>query len=302
MFIVKDKLPRHLSGCGLIIALVLSTAVADSANPTPGMPANSSIEVEHQDGLLSLRATNAPLVEVIDAIGQQAGFQTRVFGEIEHRLTRSFDARPLEQVLKQLLSGYSSTLHYDTAQSPRLTRVYLYGSASADTGNAYLPSAAPENVLVSGALDNETAAGVDSIQSLAVAGDPEAAAELNTLLREDPDPAVRGEVAGILADFGDAGSVSALAAGASDDNPQVRFRAIRGLAAINSDQSTQILAETMLNHNDTRTRLLAVWGLGKQGGPLAQSYLEAALNVGDAVIRQAVIRALNQDGIPVPEN
>ena len=76
-----------------------------------------------------------------------------------------------------------------------------------------------------------------------------------------------------------------------DDNQMVRIRSIRALALIPNDQSTQMLAELLFNHPDTRTRLLAAWALGQQGSPLAQNYLETARKDGDELVRKAVERA-----------
>ena len=306
-FVVNEKLPAHLLFGGLIIALMISTVVAatedssDSVTPNSINP-GSTIQVEYQDGLLTLRTMNAPLVKIIEAIGKETGYQTLVFGEVESKLTRSFEAAPLEQVLRQLLEGVSNAMRFDDSQTPRLTQVLLYGSGTSDTAYEFLPSAGPANALISQALDSEKASDIEAIRARAFAGDPEAAIELASLLREDPDPAVRGEVAAILGEIGDAVAVTALETGVRDKDRQVRFRSIRSLATISSGQSTQVLAETMLNHTDRRTRLLAVWGLGKQSGPLAISYLEAALSDDDELIRQSVNRALKESGAEIPVN
>ena len=301
-FVVNKKLRTQLLGGGLIIALMISTVVSATANSPDSVTPGSTIQVEYQDDLLTLRTMNAPLVKIIEAIGKKAGYQTLVFGEVDGKLTRSFEAAPLEQVLKQLLEGFSNAMRFDDSQTPRLTQVLLYASATSDTANEFLPSAGPANTLSSQALDSERAKDIEAIRVRALAGDPDAAIELASLLREDTDPAVRAEVAVILGQIADAVAVTALETGVRDNDRQVRFRSIRSLTTIRSDQSTLVLAETMLNHTDRRTRLLAVWGLGKQSGPLAISYLKAALYDDDELIRQAVNRALNQNGAEIPEN
>jgi len=44
---------------------------------------------------------------------------------------------------------------------------------------------------------------------------------------------------------------------------------------------------------DSRTRLLAVWALGRQATPLARLYLESAHDKADPQLQSAITRALD---------
>ena len=197
---------------------------------------------------------------------------------------------PWGVAVRQLLKGVSNTMRFADGAASRLTQVTLYGRVHEA---AERESAEPElQVVESRSLDAERSDELDGLGERAAAGDGEAVMHLAELLRNDTDPAVRGRVVALLGDIGDGAAVAALQGAAQDDDQQVRIRSIRGLAAIRNDQSTQILADLLFNHTDSRTRLLAAWALGQQATGLARSYLESARGEADPTLQQAIERAL----------
>ena len=280
---------------GTTIFCMIHGAAVGAASEKESVPEDrSEIVVELRDGLLTLRAVNAPLAEVIGEIGAKAGFKTTIYGDIEFRIDRSFDAAPLERVLRGLLSGVSNIMWFEETTERKVTEILLFGTAGSDIVSAVSDSEPATATVVSRSLDGERAGQISRSAERGRGGDAEAVAEVANLLRSDPDPAVRGAAAAALGDIGSADAAVILQSGVRDDNRMVRIRSVRALAIIRNDQSTQILADILFNHPDTRTRLLAAWALGQQGSPLAHSYLENAQNDGNELVRKAVDRARSE--------
>ncbi len=279
---------RKLGSGLLAVACVTSAAVTMGTGASAAQHSRATFEFELHDGLLTLRAEGAPLVDVIRAIGEQAGFETLVYGDLDDELTRTLSGVALETALRQLLSDVSNVIRFERVPTRRPTEVSLY----ADEERARRGAAAERSRLpiTSRTLDQERAAGIAETRVRAGAGDAQATAELGQLLSDDADPAIRGEAATALGEIGDDTAVDALQVGAQDEEQQVRIRSIRALAGIVNDPSTQVLADVLLNHPDTRTRLLAVWALDQHGTPLARSYLEAAQADADDQVREAALR------------
>lgn len=280
---------------GAAISCMIPGATAGAASEKESVPEDrAEIVVELRDGLLTLRAVNAPLAEVIGEIGAKAGFKTTIYGDFDSRLDRTFDAAPLERVLRELLAGVSNMMWFEETPERQVTEVLLFGNVGSGPVSVEPGPEPVTTTVVSRSLDGERADQITRSAERARDGDTEAIAEIANLLRSDPDPAVRGAVAAALGDIGSADAAVILQSGVRDDNRMVRIRSIRALALISNDQSTQILADVLFNHPDTRTRLLAVWALGRQGSPLAQSYLETAQKDGDELVRKAVGRARSE--------
>ena len=271
--------------------IFLADMTAVSGSETVPGPPGPGIQVEFHEGLLTLRASQAPFVDVIRAIGAEAGFETRVYGDLDVKLDRRLDAVPLERALEDLLKGVSNAMRFNGTPDRQLTEIFLYGDTGTATARKEPLTETLENTIVTQTLDSERANDIDRSVERARAGDHEAIVELAGLLRENTDPAVRGAAAVALGKIGDVTAIDILQNGVRDNSRMVRIRAIRALAIIRNDQSTQVLADVLFNHSDIRTRLLAAWALGQQGTPLAKSYLETAQDDGNELVRNAVTRA-----------
>jgi hypothetical protein len=282
--------------CIALLTMVLSGAFAES----PPTGTDAAVEVALNDGLLTLRASEAPLVDVIREIGNAVGFETLVYGELRHQITRSMTDVPLEDALAELLQDVSNVMTFDP--SAALAQVRLYGTSAAAGASPAAETDTPEPAVITRKLDPETAARLAAIRDEAAQGVLEAQEELTRLLREDADPAVRSRAAAALGEIGDPAVVSALQIGAGDSEQIVRLRAIRALAAVKDDQSTQVLADVLFSHPDTRTRLLAVWALRQHDSPLARSYLEASGTDGNQLVRQAVARPRREETAKGPSD
>ncbi|NCF37260.1 MAG: hypothetical protein GWP56_12895 [Gammaproteobacteria bacterium] len=275
----------------VITWMVYSAALAAASEKQSVAGDPVEVVVEFDDGLLTLRAVNAPLDEVIAEIGAKAGFTTTVYGNFESRLDRSFDSAPLERALRDLLVGVSNIIWFDETPERKIMEIFLFGNTGSGSVSVKPDSPPAPATVIDRRLDRAQAEEITRSAERAGSGDAGAIAELANMLRTDPDAAVRGAAAVALGEIGSAEAAVILQSGVRDDNQMVRIRSIRALALISNDQSTQILADLLFNHPDTRTRLLAAWALGRQGSALAQTYLETARQDRDELVRKAVERA-----------
>lgn len=95
---------RPAVGClftaGLLFGGVVSAAAAQ-AEHAHGEP--SKIEVD--EGLLSVEVSDAPVTEVLEAIGEQAEFELKVRGELGETARQAFEGVPLEDGIRRLVGG-----------------------------------------------------------------------------------------------------------------------------------------------------------------------------------------------------
>jgi len=93
----------------------------------------TSVEVEFDQGLLSVNARDAPLAHILHAIGKAAGFETDIQGNLDTAYTISFAGAPLPQARRQLTGDLSTVIAYHTADSEghrRIAKVGVYLSSS----------------------------------------------------------------------------------------------------------------------------------------------------------------------------
>lgn len=72
----------------------------------------SSIEVEFEEGRLTLSVRDTPLAEVLQAIGEKAGIAIEIHGDLAAPITESLTNVPLEEGIRQLLRDRSFAIKY----------------------------------------------------------------------------------------------------------------------------------------------------------------------------------------------
>lgn len=280
----------------IVVATFLTTSPvgADPADTTGELPSDA-IEVQLRNGLLTLDARGAPLGEVIRAIGEESGFKTAIEGVVDTPVERSLVAIPLETGLRYLLDDVPHVMFYplpkDGESSRQLREIRLYGR---EPETAQLPPFASESDAVMPPISAEPGARMRAIRESARSTDQGAISSLGRVLHEDDDPGMRGLAARELGEIGGDSALPALQSALEDTEESVRIRAIRALAQIDSDRATRLLGEMLLEGPERRSRMMAAWALGNRGGPVAESYLEEALEDSDELIRQGVEHALSQ--------
>ncbi len=288
-------------------AMAPHAAAAQTAGAPPPGQGPGSVGMEIHDGLMTLKAHDAPLGQIIRAIGQRLGVKVTIAGDLDTRITRSFTAAPVDEVVRRLTRDAITAIFYHppdegTDGSRKIAEIRVYAVQQ----NRRRPAAREPGTRETGkGLDSALLAELESddrgkriraVQKLGYSGESAAIGVLERVLKEEGDPALRGQAASALGRIGNERAIPALERALDDDHQAVRVQAVRALARIGGERSAEILGDVLLNSTDRRSRLTAAWSLGRLDSPKARSYLEAAANVSDEALRKAVNRSLGRWG------
>ncbi len=271
----------------------------------------AAIEVSIQAGMLTLRASNAPLAEVLNAIGEHAGMEIVLKGDLSNPITQSFSGMALDQGLQRLLDGANFVMIYGSVHdegSPRpLVELRVYGGVAgeiATTGEsaeelAEGAAAARRAVMLGIAPQAEGDMGlhedivglerddrIHAMRWLADLGDTAAVTTLGRFLALDKVSSVRSEAAMALSNIGGEAAVKALELGLGDDNPDVRFQVVDALSGIDGRRTALLLGQVLFSEPDVEIRMTAVLRLGEEHSEAARSFLEAAAEDPDDWVRE----------------
>lgn len=302
------------ASCRIAISAVIFLGVVASHSVAPQTPGASplsgnagTVEIEFRDGLLTLEAHNAPLGQIIRAVGEKLEVKVIVTGNLDTRVTRSFTAVPVDEVVRRLTRDAITAIFYhprdeDAGGSRKITEIRVYAVEQYPPRRAAQKARTKET---GKGLDPELLAALESedrrkriraVQKLGYSGESGAIGVLERVLKEEGDPALRGEAAAALGRIGSDRAVPALERALDDGHQAVRVQAVRALARIGGERSAELLGDVLLNTTDRRARLTAAWSLGRLDSPKARSYLEAAANVSDEALRKAINRSLGRWG------
>ncbi len=101
-------------------------------------PPHPTINVSVHEGLLTLRAMDAPLADVLASIGEAAGFRVVFKGAMDTPVSWTLTDVPLEKALRRLLGRGSYVMTYDARQTEgemgHLAEVRLMRNNMMETG------------------------------------------------------------------------------------------------------------------------------------------------------------------------
>ena len=278
-----------------LIPTLLSAAVVALATgpPAAAEPANADIssggfELEVEAGLLTIEAHDAPLTEIVRAIGEQAGFETTTTEDVATPVSVSIAGLTIVDALERLLQGFDWVVVYERPQQGTVDRVIAKLSVFESTGKAVesagepsaavdRPAGAAESAMPDDAqhIDNRARAR-DLLRLVNSGATPEVLAILSQALQADDDAWVRGRAATALGSLQDERAVSDLAWALGDENASVRVEAVQALGQIGGDRAIWALGVVLVNGTTSMERIQAAWALGKQDSELARYLLDAA--------------------------
>ena len=295
--------------------LVYGQTVSRQADGGETTGESALIEVSIDSGLLTLRASEAPLADVLREIAAQAGIEVALNGEFEHPVTQSFSGVAVEQGLKRLIGDVAFIMIYGPDHSgggpPPLVglRVYELVAVEAtviDKRNDELATDMSRSAVIArrsvmlglgpapeydeglhkdiASLDRDQR--LYAMQWLADEGDQAAVWALGRFLALDEDPLVRGEAALALKDIGGAEAADALELGLGDIDPDVRFQVVDALSGMGGFEATLKLGQVIFGDSDPEVRITALAGLGSEKSEAAQAFLEAAVEDSDERVRE----------------
>jgi hypothetical protein len=282
-------------------ALLAGVAVGTEPGPAHAQTdAGSRIQVEVRSGLVTMDVSNASMVDVIRAIGEEAGFTTVVRGSLDFRITRSLVEVPVEDAMRRLAREITLVMIHapggSAGQARAIKEVWLYPSTLGEPAPLRVARAPalvdPE--LLAGLFEDDPQARMRALREIRRAGDASVVAAIARVMSEDVDPSVRGRAADALGHIGGEQAIRSLPAALDDSNQSVRVQSVRALGRIGGVHAAEILGDVLLNNTDQRMRGMAAVLLGGLETELARSYLEAAVGDSDEAMRTTIYQSLRR--------
>lgn len=257
------------------------------------------IEINIQDNLISADLIEAPLEDILLAIGKQAGFKPHLSGDLSERLTLTFTDIPLEKGLKRLVGKHSLSLLYNQPQSStpetqngdkEIAEIWVISRTGSSSGMRTVPeqvSIAPEN-------PDEIPAGQEP--SLSPPTTEQDMVQPDALPAEEKDDSAELQQAmDDLLERGDTAAVTAAAAFLNHENGEFRRMTIEGLSTVQTGDSTRALGRVLSDEPDAELRMIALRALAeREGDPDAETIMGRALNDPDQEIQALANQLLNQ--------
>ena len=298
----KQGFPRTLGLAGLLLIWSITSVNHPGQNAWAAQDAPPATdEVAVREGLLSVNLRDAPMADVLLAIGTQAGFEVIIRGDLSAPVTRSFTDLPLDKGIRRVVGDGSLIMIYAPSRGRgevrALVKVIALGAGdNAAAGTAPLARKMPgkktrvsqDTVTVNLSDDREDR--LRAVQRLAIVPDAAATKDLTVLLSRDEDPLIRQIAAIALGNVGGADAGAALTAALEDEDSLVRERAIQALAKW-GPEAVGSLIKTLMDDPDAAVRRQAALGLGRMSGVGALDALQAAQADPDYAVRQAVFFA-----------
>ena len=162
--------------------LALAAALCLAATAGQASEAAKDLSIHLRDGRLSLKADDAPLREVLEAVGRAGDFTVEVRGHVSGSVSPSIRAQPLQAAIARLLAPSPHSFFLRFAKSDggpaRLARLVVIGADPAPASAVAAPAATTEAVAEVRDVEREEA--VTLLEAMLQQSDPalqEAAAE-----------------------------------------------------------------------------------------------------------------------------
>lgn len=245
------------AGVALVIA---GTVAAPSSVVLEAQQASRGVKVVVVASRISLTAHDAPLADVLTAIGREAGITVVLKGDVASPVTETVVNAPLDEVVRRLTRGHSVVLVYDSApdrpDAVVLTEVRVRGVASdrvtvasQNRRETTAPSYSRHQLLLrsvrhelsesrrpelTAALRGAAPGNATKIvETLLERGAP-VVKILRTTAMTDPDREVRRGAIRVLASLESHDAVEAVRATTGDADPMVRSEAITALRRLDA--------------------------------------------------------------------
>jgi hypothetical protein len=275
---------------------------------SPGDPQcapQSLLTVEWKAGKLSLDAKGAPLLEIVNAIAQQAGLAVEGLDKLQGCVSASFAGVTLSQALENLLvrANYAILERGCDREQDCQIELIIFGQASsqdvAQTGTQPQYRVARQNgtpaqyvsSLQVTSFHTEVEKKLAALQTAAAQDNKEALREA----LEDPDVNVQSTAFEDLAALDPQGAVEALLRATKSDRPELRIQALQLLDHAEPAEDETILSAlaNALQDEDASVKRYAIQALASRGEP-AMGYLKRALDDSDPSIRLMVVQSVAQ--------
>ena len=278
----------------LVGVLALGLSYGQDAQAEETTPSSISVHIER--GLLSVDARNAPLGEVLEAIAKQANFQLDTKGDLDIPVTWSFANVPVNKGVHRLLHKVSSVMIYAQSKNggpAALAKVTTFrrkvdlAANSVQVARTIPPPQTQKATKVEEPqheptvrLDDNREDRLRAVRRLSRKPDAASIKDLALLVSKDEDPVRVPE------------AKTALTKSLSDEDTQVRRRAIQGLGKTWGFAAFDPLTTALTDDHEPSVRRRAALRLGRLYSDAAYEVLDAARFDTDFSVRQAVLVGL----------
>ena len=298
------RFARSIELAGLFLFVSLSTGSCFS-NALGAAEKKGAVEISVRDGLLTLRAVEAPLGEVLQEMGLEAGIRVINRVPLYDPVSWTVEDYPLEEAVRHLLARFSYAITY--SPSPGGTEVgpiaelRILSLNDADARGQYeTRRTIPSNTVIASdemssvASEDDLNARLRFVWRMAHQPDSADIGSLELFLSEENHPKVR-EIAAIgLGKLKEPSVLEALIPALSDSDSLVRRRVVQALGKRNDDRSVEALSDVLFGDLDPEVRRAAARSLGTMRGNDALSALSAGQYDPDYYVRRETGLALER--------
>lgn len=238
------------------VAFIVSLGADQGAFAADQKPqaADEEVVVQHADGLVTLRARNAPLRRIVGELGTRLGFSVVVSVPLDQPVTISLPARTVEEMLGTLLGRMSYAILYrdrGRAASRRISEVRIYGGKPPQFGatESGLPGVRKAPLPLPKSRKE--------IRALANRGTPSALAQLAEIYIRDANVAFRVEALRALSRYRKPLAFEIFQKALSDPSPWVRRQALQSLSRMDDARSREIIRSAVKTEKDESLRRMA---------------------------------------------
>jgi hypothetical protein len=311
----------------LLMAALLFALTSGARNPMAAAGHSSEIKVNLRDGTLSVHISDMPLVDILQAIGDEAGFKLVVLGSRESRITQNFSNIPLAQGIHRLVGNRSVAIMYQIGDAPDnrkemqdIKEVWVFDAGQSEAGSPV--SDTREDFLK---IDAAVGSGDELSQSGKIASDagtespndpqkydpsqPGAGAIKESAtypqldkesdvgywadkLINDVDRSSREQAITELQRIGSDTAVAVIATVLGDIDAKLRCHAVESLGRVDNNYAVPLLGQALLGDKDPTVRLSAVRSFANQNNEVSRAFLNTALQDKDAQVQALARQAL----------
>lgn len=269
------------------------------------------IDVRVEDERMSLQVGQAPLGDVLRAVGEAGGFEVKLEGELGEVQPQRFQNLPLGRAIRRLTGDHGLIMAYaddGSLESVRVHAATLIGASPEEREAARQRAVEQRQAVLArvkapttpepaegggafGALEQSER--FARVRELARQGDPDSLPILGEALSGEPDPALRRAAAAAIGNIGGPEATRLLEGALSDDDASVRMQALRGMREAEPAVAVNAYGDVIQRDPDPAVRRAAVdlvASLGDEG----LEVLEMALDDDDDRVRQAAETALER--------
>lgn len=266
----------------LCLVNIVQAEDVPKAAKTQTQQSQLALSVQFNNDLLTVKAEDVPLQEVLQEISRQSDLSVESSGLLEDKITIQFDRLALDEGIRLILRHHNYILSY-TQQTPGERQ----SSVTRPRSLSIFSKAEKGYPIKTMAIDGSTSS--ESIKDMAID-----IQKLQVALMSE-DSWEREEAAEALGESRRAEAIGPLRMALEDIDEDVREAAAAALAKISGDEAAQALA-IALQDEDSWVREAAVEALVEIGGKTAAQVLAIALQNEDSSIREETVEALGEIG------